>query len=108
MNQLLQGTIYLEEELTETVRRLRSLADDLEGVCQGVAPAVPGVTVDEWFWGQKALPCLVGKITGHPTLRGPYSATSQLFFLNQNAGLARTYTRWYRLGRPVINDHSLQ
>ena len=104
MNDLLRGTIYLEEELAATIKRLRLLADDLEGICNGILPPVPDATLDEWFWGQKVLPCLVGKVSGHPTLRGPFAATSQLFFLNQTAGLARTYSRWYRVGRPMMQD----
>lgn len=101
MNDLLKGTIYLEEELIDTAKRLRSLAEDLERICNGIAPPNPQVALDEWFWGRKALPCLVGKVSGHPTLKGPYSATSQVFYLNPSAGLARTYSRWYRLGPPI-------
>lgn len=65
MANLLKGTIYSREELTQVTATLRSLADDLEGICNGIGPSTPDTSVEEWFFGRKALPCLVGKIEGH-------------------------------------------
>jgi hypothetical protein len=104
MSDLLCGTVYTVSELRETITRLRLLADDLESVCKGIVPAVPDVSVSEWFLQYKAAPCIVGKVSGHPTVRGDYVATTEVFFLNESLGLARTSTRWYRLGRPLHAD----
>lgn len=104
MNDLLNGSGYTRHQLHETVTKLRSLADDLESVCNGIMPAPPDVSVSEWFLQYKAAPCIVGKVSGHPTVRGDYVATTEVFFLNESLGLARTSTRWYRLGRPLHAD----
>ncbi len=43
---------------------------------------------------------LQGVVRGHPRLRdGKEIVTSQLFYLNQELGIARTMSRWYRLGK---------
>ncbi len=44
---------------------------------------------------------MLGRVTGHPTLRGPAIRTSPLMRLNAQAGWARTFSRFYRLGMPL-------
>ena len=44
---------------------------------------------------------MLGRVTGHPTLRGPAIRTSPLMRLNAQAGWARTFSRFYRLGVPL-------
>ncbi len=99
MNNLLEGSGYLESDITATVARLRMLADDLESLSRVVNLPEPQVTVSHWLIGRRAVPCLIGKVRGHPTVTGNIAATTEVFFLNQMAGLARTSSRWYRLGR---------
>lgn len=42
-----------------------------------------------------------GIVTGHPSLPdGDQVVTSQLIYMNPDIGLARTLSRWYRLGKP--------
>jgi hypothetical protein len=42
---------------------------------------------------------LVGRVTGHPILRSDkLKRTSALLAINEKAGWARTYSRYYRLG----------
>ncbi|MFN7090865.1 MAG: DUF6634 family protein [Allorhizobium sp.] len=42
-----------------------------------------------------------GIVTGHPLLPdGDEVVTSQLIYMNPDIGLARTLSRWYRLGTP--------
>lgn len=42
-----------------------------------------------------------GIVTGHPLLPdGNEIVTSQLIYMNPDIGLARTLSRWYRLGAP--------
>lgn len=44
---------------------------------------------------------MLRRVTGHPTLRGPTIRTSPLMRLNAQAGWARTFSRFYRLGVPL-------
>jgi hypothetical protein len=64
------------------------------------------VSIDDWTPARRAVPCLVGRPTGHPILpdRDPIW-TSELFFLDVNRGLARTFSRWYRLGEQVEPEY---
>lgn len=104
MNDLLRGSPYTKAQLHKTINMLRSLADDLESVCEGVLPAVPDVLVNDWFLQYKGTPCIVGKVSGHPIVKGDYIATTEVFFLSETLGLARTSSRWYRLGRQIDPD----
>ncbi|MDT8853446.1 hypothetical protein RNZ50_00035 [Paracoccaceae bacterium Fryx2] len=61
--------------------------------------------LDPWFVVRdpaSAL-CLSGAVSNHPLLSGEgrWVATSMLFGLDPQAGHARTYSRWYRLGRLI-------
>ncbi|MBB4289506.1 hypothetical protein GGE16_001522 [Rhizobium leguminosarum] len=87
----------------ELVHVLRSLADDLEAITvAGPAPMSP-VTIEEWFLGMRSVPCLVGRAVGHPTTsERSVTLTSELFYLDEERGVARTLSRWYRLGDPVM------
>lgn len=46
------------------------------------------------------LPVLWGHVTGHPLLGDRFIRTSPLIGLSLEAGWARTFSRWYRLGEP--------
>ena len=107
MSDLLHGSGYTRDEVNETIGRLRSLANDLESICNGVMPATPEVFVSDWFLQLKAIPCIVGKVSGHPKVKGEYIATTEVFFLSQPLGLARTSSRWYRLGRQLDTGHDI-
>ncbi|WFU89071.1 hypothetical protein QA644_08520 [Rhizobium sp. CC1099] len=49
---------------------------------------------------------LCGTVHGHPRLQdGNKVVTSQLFFLDEQLGLARTMNRWYRLGGSGHRGH---
>jgi hypothetical protein len=98
MRELLQGSGYSPLDISETVEKLRLLADDLEGLCNGTMPPIPEVSITRWLLARRAVPCLVGKVSGHPTVKGQTAATTEVFFLNQTVGLARTFNRWYSLG----------
>ncbi|WGI73302.1 hypothetical protein QC756_13100 [Sinorhizobium meliloti] len=46
--------------------------------------------------------CLSGYVFGHPSLGdGREVMTSQLMYMDTEAGIARTVNRWYRLGHPA-------
>lgn len=90
-------------DYSEIAARLRGLADDLAklrvpGYLESVAP-LP--TVMEWYLTPREVLTLRGHVVGHPSVSdGPFES-SQLFFASQEFGLARTLSRWYRLGTPL-------
>lgn len=70
--------------------------DDLEG-----APLI-----DDWVVAGDAEPCLIGRVTGHPTIRdGRLISTSLLLAISVQEGWARTLSRFYRLGRSRHDRH---
>lgn len=84
--------------------KLRALAGDLEALAIGDLPD-PAVlddapVLDCWSLAERREPCLIGIQSGHPVLTGnSVITTSGLYFLDREAGVARTLSRWYRLGR---------
>ena len=83
--------------------RLRTLSDDLlrfgsPGFLQSLDP---GVTISNWVLSPDMGIKLCGEVKGHPNLRDGPIETSQLFFIDQKLCLARTLSRWYRLGAPL-------
>ncbi|MFN3973469.1 MAG: DUF6634 family protein [Gemmobacter sp.] len=68
------------------------------------APDPEGPFLKDWFpvilSGRTEELALAGTVTGHALLReGRPIVTSNLVCLNEDARLARTMSRWYRLGR---------
>lgn len=57
--------------------------------------------LDRWQIASRTVPCLIGLSTGHPKLPGKERPiiTSDLLLLSETVGLARTGSRWYRLGK---------
>lgn len=86
----------------QLVARLRSLADDLEALDGKGAPPTPTVVLDQWALAKRAVPCLVGISSGHPVIEdGEPCFSSELFFIDEKLGVARSFSRWYRLGNQV-------
>ncbi len=87
------------------IPRLKSLIDDLERLAwpKDVSYRVePTVVIADWAIMRRSVPCLVGRVTGHPSIReGAPAATSELFFLDETLQLARSLSRWYRLDNPM-------
>lgn len=85
---------------------LRRLADDLENVDRCVEAQAPGAAMNSWALGTRAVPCLVGRPLGHPVISdGKPACSSELFYLDADRGIARTMSRWYRLGTRVDPDY---
>ncbi|MGQ2908439.1 MAG: DUF6634 family protein [Aliihoeflea sp.] len=95
------------ESLAKTAERLSALAADLRAIAHGQLPeeflAGSAPTLDWWSPAVRPSVCLEGLVSGHPVLVGQDRAirTSELWHLDQEAGWARTYSRWYRLGQPA-------
>lgn len=83
--------------------KLRALAVDLEALAAGHPPDVTMLDgapiLDFWSLAERSEPCLIGIQSGHPLLTGEAIISSGLYVLDLKAGVARTLSRWYRLGR---------
>lgn len=94
----------LNRPVYDDVRKLRALADDLEGISNGVLPttkflsSAPSIGLYQ-FWTRPHL-CLKGHVHGHPDISGSGSITSDLWVFAPELGWARTYSRYYRLAAP--------
>jgi hypothetical protein len=87
----LQATL---STLTNDIRELRSHDDRPSAALLEHAPLL-----EQWSFAIIQRPCLMGAVEGHPLL-GDLSRmhTSELFAIDQAAGWARTWSRYYRLG----------
>ncbi|WP_321337171.1 DUF6634 family protein [Breoghania sp.] len=89
----------------EEIRKLRSLADDLESILRGLAPTRASLEAAPLLEGHRLfarpVPALLGRVSGHPLLgEAPRCRTSELWAHAPDHGWARTYSRWYRLSVP--------
>ena len=82
-----------------TIERMRSLADDLEAIADGRFPSRPTALLGSWSFATQAVPCLIGNTFGHPKIAdGRRAFTSEVYYVHPNRRLARTLSRWYKLG----------
>ncbi|MEY9768589.1 hypothetical protein ABIA14_000866 [Sinorhizobium fredii] len=102
MQNSLLGTVPYD--LSELAASYRKLADDLERyAAMGPASITSQVTISEWIVAKRAVPALVGKITGHPHIgEGNAGVTTELVYVDDKFSVARTMNRWYRLGSPAF------
>jgi hypothetical protein len=86
--------------------RLRNLKDDVARLSAGWRPAADDLAaaplLDDWYFalypGSVDL-CLCGRVNGHPSLSNGMITTSPLVTIRIEDGWARTFSRFYRLGR---------
>ncbi|WP_279482307.1 hypothetical protein [Aureimonas sp. SK2] len=57
--------------------------------------------LDAWLHSLRSVPNLEGMPIGHPHLKG-WTRTSSLHALCVRGGVARTQSRWYRLGEAFV------
>jgi hypothetical protein len=75
---------------------LRRLADDIERLNPDFDDLV---AINSWTLTKRDVPCLTGHPTGHPVIGdGRQARTSELFYFDPEKGIARSFSRWYRLG----------
>lgn len=88
----------------EMIEIFRHLANDLERVGrEGPESIAPEVSISDWMIAKRAVPIMVGTVLGHPTVAdGKPAATTEIVYWDEHWQLARTLTRWYRLGRPLV------
>lgn len=91
------------------IASLEALARDLRSVIEGTPTTVGWLAepnlhlplLDNWRYSTRPTVCLEGMSTGHPLLPGKRRPirTSELWLISEELGWARTYSRWYLLGR---------
>ncbi len=94
------------DELADAARRL---AGDLALLASGAQPSPDALAdapiLDWWTPAQRTTGALMGLVSGHPRIaRGHTGLTTELFAIDPVFGWARTWSRFYRLGRPVDVD----
>ncbi len=89
--------------LSDIAAQARRLADALDRLAADGRPSASDLVdvpiIDMWRPARRFAPALIGLVAGHPILRSSKpKMTSELFALDTDAGWARTWSRWYRLG----------
>jgi hypothetical protein len=87
-------------------RELEQLTGDLRFLKTVHAPAEEilrtSPLLDEWSFGFTPSPCLIGTIYGHPMLGNSRCVhTSELVLIDPGKRWARTWSKFYRLGRQL-------
>lgn len=92
-----------DDLMRDVARRIHLLSRDLSLIEQLQAPTihhyVEAPIIDNWSIGARYEPALVGMVSGHPSRGDGPTITSRLYYLDDRIGVARTLSRWYRLGR---------
>jgi hypothetical protein len=98
--------IYPGIDGPETYRRSKSLAEDLARLAVGQQPTAGDLSaapiIDDWTIADRQESALAGLISGHPVLGTRPGITSSVFALDLDHGWARTWSRWYRLGKKSV------
>lgn len=86
------------------IPRLKSLVADLEQLAvPGSHPTPNGaVNIRNCLLVSRAVPCLIGEMTGHPSIKDGPGLTSELFYLDRKRRLGRTLSRWYSFDDGLI------
>lgn len=92
--------VYLGGDRRVLLAKLHSIVADL-GATEFPDPSSIPVVMDQWRVARREVPCLLGSSFGHPKFfDGSLTFSSELFYLDAESGIARTLSRWYRLGVP--------
>jgi hypothetical protein len=95
-----------QDDLHEITKYDR-LVDDLKFVVSNPLSTISDrekfPLLEDWSIATRQAPCLLGAAYGHPTFPGrefPFTS-SELVLFAPEFGLARTRSRWFRLGSPL-------
>ena len=98
------GDEHWASEFCRLSQIYRQLADDLDLLARGGSPSEKELRrsprIDCYRMTFRSSPCLTGELSGHPIL-SPVErevVTSELIAYAPKLKLARTRSRWYRLG----------
>lgn len=100
----MSNPFFFDDRADVAISQLRDLADALTRIRDGGPTAddlADAPVLDRFVIVPRMRPSLAGIAAGHPVLSGDrIIRTSELFAIDSDAGWARTYSRFYRLGRP--------
>ncbi len=87
------------------IARLEALTADLRRILEGEGPTAADLQdaplLTGWQHATRPQTCLTGIVEAHPDLgSNRYIRTSVLWSGNSTEGWVRTYSRFYRLGKP--------
>jgi hypothetical protein len=94
------------QSLYPLARELEKLTIDLRGLVEGRPPSQQDLQtrplLDGWTFSFLPAPCLVGAIDQHPMFATrPHIHTSELVLIDPHRQWARTWSRFYRLGKQL-------
>jgi hypothetical protein len=100
----MNGVIFPGEDPDSLVANLKALARDIERIRAGAAPTdadlAAAPVLHGWAPAVRGSSCLVGSVQSHPLLGTRHAIfTCQLFAMDDLRGWARTYSRFYVLGK---------
>ena len=102
---------FIGDDPARALAKSRALADDLARLAAGNGPTpadfADAPILDRWAFGAMLQPVLIGSVVGHPRLGNrPSIHTTPLFAMDAtHESWARTWSRFYRLGRRLDGDH---
>ena len=94
----------------EIVAQARRLADDVERMLAGAplddALLAGAPILDLWRPALRQVQALTGVVKGHPSVAdGRQALTTEVYAIDLERGLARTWSRFYLLGRSFALDN---
>ena len=109
MHRFANGRPVNPELLAADILRLQQLIADLLLILDGeINLADDAPILDNWVIASRPSSCLAGEVSGHPLLPGIGRRifTSELWASVDDLNCVRTFSRWYRLGRPLGSTQS--
>jgi len=93
---------YQNPRILFLAHRIHALSADLLAIEAGRLPTARQLReaplITSWIVGHRPEPILIGDVVGHPGIADGPAFTSGLYFADPQLGIARTLSRWYRLG----------
>lgn len=85
--------------------RLRDLADELQGIGDGVKPTAADLEgaprLERWRFATREVRVLSGEVHGHPNFADGHRITTSDLYASDGRRWARTLSRYFTLGEPV-------
>jgi hypothetical protein len=98
---------HLRDQIAAAADQYEALAADLRRVLEEGYPKLSEDTplLDNFVFAKRGATCLKGNAVYHPSLDATIvTTTSALALISLEAGVARTQSRWYRLGQRLEQD----
>lgn len=102
---------FRNPRILSTAHRIHALSADLLAIEADKLPTARQLRdaplISNWTLGHRPEAILIGYVIGHPGIPEGPAFTSGLYYADPQLGIARTLSRWYRLGpqRSVPSFH---